>query len=304
VPNFCLCSSNDGSKMYGIDVNSYSGKISRSTDYGATWQDIAVPYITTLGQRWGISCSSDGTKVLTGDNNSPGKIRYSTDSGNNWIELNTSVGNRQWLGFYINSDGTKMFANELVGYIYVSTDSGITWTPRGSSLNRSIYMAGSSDGTKLVTFPAFGTYLIVSTDSGTTWTNKTLISYNQWSGVCVSNDGKKMAATVGYTGDYIYVSTDSGNTWISKTSLGSRAFTGITSDNNDFLYTTWNNNYVYVSYDFGDNWRILDQQLLLTHYSDLCVSKNSNKFAVFGSSNKIGSYHLIDNSSSSSSSPG
>ena len=47
------------------------------------------------------------------------------------------------------SNGTKLAATVLGGQIYISTDSGATWTARES--NRNWYgVASSSDGTKLV----------------------------------------------------------------------------------------------------------------------------------------------------------
>ena len=47
------------------------------------------------------------------------------------------------------ADGSKLVAGASPGYIYISTDSGVTWTARDSS--RYWYgVASSADGSKLV----------------------------------------------------------------------------------------------------------------------------------------------------------
>ena len=62
----------------------------------------------------------------------------------------TSVGSRNWRGLASSSDGTKLAAVVNGGYIYTSTDSGVTWTERQGAGSRQWWsIASSSDGTKL-----------------------------------------------------------------------------------------------------------------------------------------------------------
>ena len=49
------------------------------------------------------------------------------------------------------ADGTKLVAVVFGGYIYASTDSGVTWTrPQGSFSQDWMSVASSADGTRLV----------------------------------------------------------------------------------------------------------------------------------------------------------
>ena len=86
------------------------------------------------------------------------------------------------------------------GQIYVSTDSGNTWTAKES--NRSWFsVAMSADGTKQ-TAVVYGGQIYVSTDSGNTWTAKE--SNRNWWSVAMSADGTKQTAVV--YGGQIYIS--------------------------------------------------------------------------------------------------
>ena len=112
----------------------------------------------------------------------------------------------------MSADGTKQTAVVSGGQIYVSTDSGNTWTAKES--NRNWYsVAMSADGTKQ-TAVVSGGQIYISTDSGNTWTPKE--SNRNWRSVAMSADGTKQTAVV--NGGQIYVSTDSGNTWTAKES--------------------------------------------------------------------------------------
>ncbi|MFN4181578.1 MAG: hypothetical protein ACK4FA_02700, partial [Candidatus Paceibacteria bacterium] len=55
-----------------------------------------------------------------------------------WVER-TSSGQRQWYGVASSSDGTKLVAVVDNGYIYTSTDSGVTWTEQTGSGQRDWY---------------------------------------------------------------------------------------------------------------------------------------------------------------------
>jgi hypothetical protein len=118
-----------------------------------------------------------------------------------------------------NSDGTKLAAVVWGGYIYTSTDSGVTWTEDTSSGYQNWNsITSSADGTKLAAV-AYNGYIYTSTDSGVTWTEYTSSDYRNWYSITSSADGTKLAAVV--LGGYIYTSTDSGLTWTERTSSSS-----------------------------------------------------------------------------------
>jgi hypothetical protein len=113
--------------------------------------------------------------------------------------------NREWFGVTSSADGTKLVACAHSGNIYISTDSGATWTPR-SIVNNWYSVASSSDGTKLIAC-ATGGQIYVSSDSGLTWTAQE--SARDWCSVASSADGKRlMACPYAYPNDRLYIFND------------------------------------------------------------------------------------------------
>ena len=86
------------------------------------------------------------------------------------------------------------------GSLYVSSDSGTTWLPKGTGHDWNS-VASSASGTQLVAI-AVGGYLYTSVDSGVTWTQRSTVS--GWGSAVISADGTKLVA-VATSG--VYVST-------------------------------------------------------------------------------------------------
>ena len=147
-----------------------------------------------------------------------------------------------WVSVASSADGTKLVAvsngninyNNInnLGYIYTSTDSGVTWKQTGPQTNWTS-VASSADGTKLVAAamaytvdgheassddPLVGGGLYTSSDSGATWTltgsSANILSpdWSQgvWHSVASSADGTKLVA---WEVERIYTSVNSGVTW-------------------------------------------------------------------------------------------
>ncbi len=175
----------------------------------------------------------------------------------------TSSGQRNWQAITSSSDGTKLAAVVQGGYIYTSTDSGVTWTEQTGSGSR-IWtgISSSSDGTKLVA-SAFGQldwpytlteYAYRSVDSGVTWNPLTNLGQGNWDAIASAGDGTKLA--VSNINEHILTSVDSGATW---TYFGDDANYG-----SSLTYSTdgttiaggdaENVNFIAVSTDSGDTW--------------------------------------------------
>jgi photosystem II stability/assembly factor-like uncharacterized protein len=89
-----------------------------------------------------------------------------------------------------------MAAIKQYGYIYTSSDSGVTWTARTSSGQKYWEsLASSSDGTVL-TAVSKNNYIYTSSDSGATWTARTSSGKRNWQYVAVTPNGK-----IQYTAD-------------------------------------------------------------------------------------------------------
>jgi len=111
-------------------------------------------------------------------------------------------GYRSWISIASSSDGNKLAASVIGGYIYTSIDSGVNWTEQTGSGSRDwSYIASSSDGTKLAVGVLPG-YIYTSSDSGVTWTEQTNAGSTYWYYIASSSDGSKLAATV--NNGYIY----------------------------------------------------------------------------------------------------
>jgi len=144
---------------------SRGGYLVKSTDYGATLQELSRPID---GYRaWAAATSSDGTKVVAADSN--GYIYTSNDSGASWVQR-TAAGNRTWISVAFSSNGTQIVAAVTNGYIYTSNDSGGSWVQRtaaGSRNWRKVVM--SSDGGKLIAISHNDPGIYLSTDFGQNW---------------------------------------------------------------------------------------------------------------------------------------
>ena len=141
-----------------------------------------------------------------------GTVGISGNSGATWTTTNSLPVYAINIGHTVASsaDGTVLAICSYFGNIYVSTDSGATWTAHDSGRNWT-GIACSTNGTKMVAC-ALGGRLYTSTDTGTTWNPRD--SVREWNCVASSADGTDlMAAEGGDTNGYVYTSTDSGVTW-------------------------------------------------------------------------------------------
>ena len=191
-----------------------------STDHGISWNSKNF-----TGACSALASSSDGTRLVAAERPyaNHGYIYTSGDSGETWTKQE-SAGRRDWIAVTSSSDGTILAAIEsgysvtsiyprvrYSSYIYMSTDSGATWTQQtsaGQRVWRSI--AFSPDGTKLIAAERYG-YVYTSADSGATWVQRTNAGNRDWTSVASSSDGRRLAAAA--NGDYVYVSDDYGVTW-------------------------------------------------------------------------------------------
>jgi sugar lactone lactonase YvrE len=216
------------------------------------WQPIAM---TLAG--------ADGTWQFTGTNPANSRTRFfrSITDWQPWVQASIPVAS-SWLSVAASADGTRLIAAGYPGYpwnydpwtgppnanwaqtkiavssvmasLYLSSDSGATWTRSSASSNYWISVSSSADGTKLAavatdyqqgqpgaqTSHTYGA-IYVSTNSGATWTRTAApsISWNASSAVAISADGTKMAAITYYGGGRVYTSADLGASWVWRTGL-------------------------------------------------------------------------------------
>jgi hypothetical protein len=215
----CVASSSDGTKLA---AGTGGGGVYTSTNSGATWTLTSEPdaYCSRL-----VS-SADGSKLVAMAGYSGygyGSSYTSADGGLTWIQTSLPSGS----DIASSSDGT-ILAAAAAGGIYISTNSGATWTLTSTPMEEWSAIACSTNGAKLVAMAA--TYwpyqggIFTSVNSGATWTQRpptyTPAGFDFIS-VASSSDGNRLAAVGPDTG--LYLSMNSGGNWTVSYAAGAGA---------------------------------------------------------------------------------
>jgi len=159
------------------------GYIYTSTDSGVSWTGRAVP------RPWlRIASSSDGTKLAATDFC---RIWTSDDSGVTWIARDSDRG---WIGIASSVDGTRLIAAANGDFVYLSIDSGVTWTAQ-PALGARNWQDVACDSTCTTMMAAeYGGNIYVSDDSGSSWVAQSQAGSHEWNAIAMSADGTKLVA--------------------------------------------------------------------------------------------------------------
>jgi|ERR1017187_100011 hypothetical protein len=214
-----------------------------------------------------IAMSADGCKLAAVT--SGAHPIYSTDAGATWHANQSSPD--AYLRIASSADGTKLVAPMLVSNsfsypigIFVSTDSGGTWTQ--TTAPPAYYwsaVASSGFGDKLAAafyttsgFPnSAGGLVYVSTNAGFSW-SKGGSPTKSWSSLACSADGNKIIAAA--AGDKIYVTTNFGTSW-AATASSTDGWSSVAA-NVDGTRLIASGNATYVSTNSGGSWRLATPQ--------------------------------------------
>ncbi len=201
-----------------------------------------------------------------------------------WVQR-TSAGINPWMSVTTSADGTKLAAtsnNNGNGYIYTSTDSGVTWTQRtGAGFKFWTSIASSADGTKLAA-AVYNDYIYTSTDSGATWTQQTAPGIKNWMKIISSADGMILGAWNTSDGRFS-TSINGGVAWTiqygaSSVGIGANVTMTPTGDKMAGSYDG-NISYISTSSNSGVTWT---KQLNSDErsWSGITISSNGTKIAV------------------------
>ena len=246
-------------------VNSKSKGLFRSTNRGENWvkvtNDVSISriLITASGK---IYCTS-------------GKVYYSDDNGDTWIEKSNGLPNENITSLALGADGT-LYAGTANSWIYCSTDGGDTWL---QPLYNTIYdLTSSDDGSIFVVNNKSKELkgLFRSIDRGETWVK-----------VTVDMDVHDILITASEEIYYeiyykeskkVYYSNDNGDTWIEKSNelLDPLPIKSLALAVNGTLYVeTYYSEWVSYSTDGGDTWSRLKYKTIY----DLTISDDGSIFA-------------------------
>jgi photosystem II stability/assembly factor-like uncharacterized protein len=155
-----------------------------------------------------------------------------------------------------NNGATLLAADGNIGYLYVSTNSGATWSVI-TSAGRAYWMAvaSSSDGTHMAA-ATYGGYIWTSTNSGSTWsTNSSSSGSANWEQLKSDASGKYLAAQI--NNGALYTSTNYGSTWTKQTGWtgsGDHSNSLAMDSTGQYLAIGGFFDYMYTSNDYGVTW--------------------------------------------------
>ena len=167
--------------------------------------------------------TNDGSIWISIDSGTTWTVQPDT-SGYNWRSIASSADGKNLAAVYGTTDNGAMPSSLTYGAsIWISHDSGATWTPIADTTDRHWRsIASSADGTKLVAGTDGGS-LWSSIDSGATW-NEGPNTLGHWESVTSSADGSRFFAGSSMLrsdgviepagiGSGLLTSTDFGATW-------------------------------------------------------------------------------------------
>ncbi len=209
-----------------------------------------------------------------------------------WVQTNGPYGGRI-RSFAVN--GTNLFAGNDGG-VFLSTNSGASWTEVNTGLTSTDVYALALSGTNLFAGTASGG-VFVSTNNGTRWTQvNTGLTNTNVSSLAVN--GSNLFA--GTRGGGVFLSTNSGASWtevnsgLTTTDLFALAFSGTN------LFAATNGGGVFLSTNNGTSWTMVNSGLTATSVYCLAPDLSGNLFAgsglgAFRSTNNGGNWTAVSN---------
>ena len=216
-----------------------AGKVFRSTDYGATWNDLG-----TTGSSLASACHVGNGIVLLGDET--GHIYRSSDYGASWSDL----GDQGGAVYAIEYIGNGVVVAGAGTHILRSTDYGATWTDLGVITAGNVYsLAYLTNGIAICTGNTKHVYR--STDYGASWSDLGEVSSSSF--VQASVHLGNGIALIGDGDGHVFRSTDYGASW---TDLGATAghIYAFLYLGNGIVILGDNTKHVFRSTDYGLSW--------------------------------------------------
>jgi hypothetical protein len=185
-----------------------------------------------------------------------GSLCNLTDAG----EANPILRGVTWSSIDSSSDGTLLVAsatdggspNPSAAGVYLSRDSGVTWSKTSLPATNWVGVTTSANGNNLVA-TSYSGYVYRSTDAGATWTR--VVSINDYfTGIGASSDGAYVSIVTNRGA--VYISSNSG---VSFTKISRPQFANAITINSSgqYQYITGSGNVsgdIYKSSDYGASW--------------------------------------------------
>ncbi len=235
-----------------------SGGVFISSDNGTTWKaaNKGLPsevYVNTF--------AVSGTTIFAGTNQGAYK---SIDNGTNWTDINTGLNYINVLSLAIN--GTNIFAGTYYGGVYLSTNSGASWSSVTSVIS-------GLNHTEITALAVIGNYIFAATwgggiykslNNGTTWTTvNTSLPINAIVNTVVITSLIANGTTL-YAGNYqngVYKSTNYGASWTAaNTGQSNLDISSLATDGTNIFAGT-NGGGIFLSTNSGSSWAAVNTGL-------------------------------------------
>lgn len=285
----------------GLPSSGYPGQIAVSpVSANVAWLSVsyAVYYTDNGGASWSAASgvAGDMYSIAGSPVNSAivfgaqGSVVRSVDGGATWKPYGSGYAGNIVAVAFGSADGTKLYAANSTGSIYVSTNSGWTWSLISSNLNqvknRSLW--ASTTGSFLVASGYAGAS--VSADGGSTWRPVSGIQSVYVDGFTqASGSAGRLFLSNGDAG--VYVSDDSGATWATSNGGISKPGTGSGYVAGQIVHSKSDNNVVLAAYglyrrsaDGAGDWMNL-AGASSTYYTKIAVANGSKDHMIAGYGN-------------------
>lgn len=227
-------------------------------DYGQSWTSAAQN--TGVNQWQQVARAKNSTSVIAASQ----YMLYFSATASQWVAASGVPMSTGTDGVAISDDGRFSVATGTDGYIYSSSDFGLSWVKQiqsavGSTVFRWVALTSSSSGRIIAAMKRdFNIYL--SYDFGVQWRIQSLVAAafqtnNNGDGdVACSSDGRYIYASFGINvlESFLYVSTDTGNTWSNISTPGFFSYIACSSDGGILVASSTNS--AFVSRDYGQTW--------------------------------------------------
>ncbi|MCH7964785.1 MAG: T9SS type A sorting domain-containing protein [Bacteroidetes bacterium] len=256
----------------------FSLLFSSSAIQAQTWEFVGLDSMVITNLHVSGDSIWAGTAHRVGNQDKSG-LYFSTDSGNNWVQIDSALVSGVILGFDLVTPSTLFIlkgscAYCVAGTLYKSTNNGETWDNVSNNINSPIQWFGISPFNKnevyALTYNPFPAGLInilfKSTDGGVTWEQiGSFPSDSHGSRVAFALDllhDSTLYAGVStdLLGDYFFKSTDKGDNWFFVSTppiVPKEIYTDYFIPDRIYLYTFPQ----YISNNGGINWLRADSGL-------------------------------------------
>lgn len=275
---YCMVAVNSSIALAGTG----DGHIIRGTMRGNVWTDLGQMY--SQGRICCI-CHCGSGLVLAGTGYTTGRILWSADYGATWLD-NGQLGSATQINAIITDGAGNCWAGSNEGNLYVSTDSGSSWTISATwtpiTLIKSMLYI---DGGYIIVSGTGGTFR--STDSGATWSQ--VIT----SGTIYQNALRYLESGIVFLGEvsgYFYRSDNFGADWthVAWYTIGEMCFLylgdgvvlcGDTNASLGHIYRSTDYGATWTMVADGDEWRGGGGIILVSAVTDICRLGNSTLVA-------------------------